>query len=51
MILISSILLALEDPLSGNKDPILVQLDLAITVIFMTEAVCKIVALGFLLNG
>lgn len=51
MILVSSILLALEDPLKDNTNFVLALIDLVITIIFVVEALLKIIALGFIING
>lgn len=51
MILTSSILLALEDPLKDNTNTILSIIDMIITIVFMIEAGLKIVAYGFIING
>lgn len=51
IIVISSILLALDDPLSSNSDPALNVLDEIITCIFIVEASLKIASKGFIING
>lgn len=51
VIVISSILLALDDPLSGSTNTALDVLDEIITCIFILEAALKIISKGFLING
>ena len=54
VIIISSIELALENPLNdpnGKMQTILFYIDLATTIIFSLEAILKIIAFGFTLNG
>ena len=51
MILISSVLLALDDPLVDNNSIILKEIDLVVTIIFTIESLLKILAYGFLFNG
>jgi hypothetical protein len=54
LIVLSSILLAIEDPLdnpSSNFNKILFGIDIAINVQFGVEAIMKIVSFGFLLTG
>ena len=51
MILLSSVILSLDDPLVLTPDAILKQLDLIITIVFLIECIAKIIAFGLLLNG
>lgn len=51
LILVSSVLLAIEDPLTESKNPVLVELDLVITILFTLEAGIKIISFGFVFNG
>ena len=51
VILISSLLLALDDPMTSQKNPFLLYLDIIITVIFTFEALVKIIVYGLILNG
>jgi len=51
MILISSILLALDDPLVNSANSTISLIDLIITIVFIVEALLKIIALGFIING
>lgn len=51
MILVSSVLLALDDPLVESNSSVLTEIDLVVTIIFTAEALLKILAYGFLFNG
>lgn len=51
MILVSSVLLALDDPLEESNSAVLTEIDLVVTIIFTAEALFKILAYGFLFNG
>ena len=51
MILLSSVILSLDDPLVSTPDAILKQLDLIITIVFLIECIAKIIAFGLILNG
>lgn len=54
MILASSILIILDDPLenpNSQKKDVLDVIDRVISIIFLIEAVLKIIALGFIFNG
>ena len=54
LIIVSSIILALEDPLgdpNGERAEILFYLDITATCLFILEAVLKIIAYGFVCNG
>lgn len=51
IIIFSSILLALDDPLTASTNSALAVIDEIITVLFIIEAALKIVSRGFLLNG
>ena len=51
MILLSSVILSLDDPLVSTPDTILKQLDLIITIVFLIECIAKIIAFGLILNG
>lgn len=51
VIIFSSVMLALDDPLTEKTVEAFLILDEIITVIFICEALLKIIAKGFLLNG
>ena len=54
IIIVSSILLAIESPLDNPtsvKTAVLLYFDIAITVIFTTEVLIKVIARGWLLCG
>ena len=51
IIIISSILLALDDPLSASNNIALNVVDEIITALFICEALLKIISKGFILNG
>lgn len=51
IIIFSSILLALDDPLAESTNVSLTVIDEIITVLFIIEAALKIISKGFLLNG
>jgi hypothetical protein len=51
MILVSSILLALDDPLVNDQNDTLYLVDILITLIFMLEATLKVIAHGLIING
>lgn len=51
IIIFSSILLALDDPLTESTNISLTVIDEIITVLFIIEAALKIISKGFLLNG
>lgn len=51
MIIISSIILALDDPLSNVVNETIYNIDVFIWVVFMIEAALKIIAYGFIING
>jgi len=54
MILVSTILLTLDNPLDDPKGPkhtLLLQLDILLTLIFTLECALKIIVYGFLING
>ncbi|CAD8082647.1 unnamed protein product [Paramecium primaurelia] len=51
MILVSSVLLALDDPLEESNSEVLTEIDLVVTIIFTAESLLKILAYGFLVNG
>ncbi|CAD8071678.1 unnamed protein product [Paramecium sonneborni] len=51
IIIISSILLALDDPLSSSNSVALNVVDEIITVLFICEALLKIIHKGFIING
>ncbi|CAK62390.1 unnamed protein product (macronuclear) [Paramecium tetraurelia] len=51
IIIISSILLALDDPLSSSNNITLNVIDEIITALFICEAALKIISKGFILNG
>ena len=50
-IILSSILLILQNPLSDPNNYYYYILNLVISVVFLIEAVMKIIALGFIFNG
>ncbi|CAK91591.1 unnamed protein product (macronuclear) [Paramecium tetraurelia] len=51
IIIISSILLALDDPLSSANNVTLNVIDEIITALFICEALLKIISKGFIING
>ncbi|CAD8045308.1 unnamed protein product [Paramecium primaurelia] len=51
IIIISSILLALDDPLSSSNNITLNVIDEIITALFIFEALLKIISKGFIING
>jgi hypothetical protein len=51
MIITSSVLLALDDPVKNQDNYLVNIIDTVITIIFAFEAILKIIALGLMLNG
>jgi hypothetical protein len=51
MIIVSSVILALDDPVKNSDNTIVSIIDTAITVIFAFEAILKIITFGLMLNG
>lgn len=54
LIVFSTIMMAFEDPISSPDTPmnkLFRQIDAFITIIFLIEAVIKIISLGFIING
>lgn len=51
MILVSSVLLAIDDPLTPDDNVIVNEIDLIVTIFFTGEVLLKVLAYGLIFNG